>query len=97
IKDKPKKDLGIKDKPKKDLGIKDKPKKDLGIKDKPKKDLGITEESKKKKSDLTRSIKATMKKLRQKRSEALASEQRELAAILRRRISRLKKKSRRVT
>ncbi len=56
---------------------------------------GITDEPKKQASASIRQLKAAIKELKLKRREALESRDRKMATIYRRRISRLKKKTRR--
>ena len=55
---------------------------------------GITEEPKKKASQSVRDIKAKIKALKVQRKEALAADDKRMATIYRRKISRLKKKTR---
>jgi len=56
---------------------------------------GITDEPKKQASASIRQLKAKIKELKLKRQEALEAKDRKMATIYRRRISRLKKKTRR--
>ncbi len=56
---------------------------------------GITEETKKQASSSIRQLKAKINELKAKRQQALESNDRKMATIYRRRISRLKKKTRR--
>ncbi len=56
---------------------------------------GITDEPRKQASASIRQLKAKIKELKLKRKEALESKDRKMATIYRRRISRLKKKTRR--
>jgi hypothetical protein len=58
--------------------------------------LGIEDEVKKKKSGSVREVKRQIKSLKAKQSEAGAEKNAKMAMIYRRRISRLKKKSRKV-
>lgn len=55
---------------------------------------GIKDTPRKKASSSVREIKASIKALKAKRQEALAAKEKKQATILRRKISRLKKKSR---
>ncbi len=59
-----------------------------------KKARGIEDDTLKKSGASNREIKAKIKELKVKRQEALSSDDRKTATILKRRISRLKKKSR---
>jgi hypothetical protein len=59
-----------------------------------KEERGIKDEPKKKASSSVRDIKSSIKALKIKRKEALAAKNKDQATILRRKISKLKKKSR---